>query len=48
MDTGFEFDGCLHPGSGMAEALDAAGVDSRAPASGAEADAIGAGWNEGI
>ena len=31
MNTGFEFDGCLQPCSGMAEALDAAGVDCHAP-----------------
>ncbi len=30
MNTGFEFDGCLQPGSGLAEALDAAGIDCRA------------------
>ena len=32
MNTGFEFDGCLQPGSGMVEALDAAGIDCHAPA----------------
>lgn len=31
MNTGFEFDVCLQPGSGMAEALDAAGIDCHAP-----------------
>lgn len=43
MHIDLEFDGCLQPGSGLAEALDAAGVDSHAPAlpgevTGADAD----------
>jgi len=42
MNTGFEFDRCLQPGSGMAEALDAAGIDCHAPACGEEAGSPGA------
>ena len=44
MDIDLVFDGCLQPGSGMAEALDAAGIDSHVPTSGEEATA--AGWSE--
>lgn len=31
METGFEFEGCLQPCTGLAEALDAAGIDCSAP-----------------
>ena len=31
MDTGFEFEGCLHACTGLAEALDAAGVGCHVP-----------------
>ena len=40
MNTGFEFDGCLQPCTGLAEALDAAGIDCHVPAP-AEADPAG-------
>jgi hypothetical protein len=39
METGFEFEGCLQPCSGLAEALDAAGIDCSAPDPGADGDA---------
>ena len=34
MGFDLEFDSCLQPGSGLAEALDAAGIDCHAPAAG--------------
>ena len=34
MGLDLEFDGCLQPGSGLAEALDAAGIDCHARAGG--------------
>ena len=45
MNTDFEFDGCLQPGSGMAEALDAAGVDCHAPAAVEQAASAAEGGN---
>ena len=39
MGTGFEFEGCLQPGSGIAEALNAAGIDCHAPLSDEAGDA---------
>jgi len=45
MNTDFEFDGCLQPGSGMAEALDAAGVDCHAPTAVEQAASAAEGGN---
>ena len=45
MNTGFEFEGCLHPCTGLAEALDAAGIDCHAPAHG-EANEAGEAQDE--
>jgi hypothetical protein len=47
MDIDLEFDSCLQPGSGLAEALDAAGVDSHAPALPGEDASADVDWNAG-